>query len=57
MKDKAAGFLWEGIGVLLLVTFCIRAILAKEWVSLVVAAAGIWGEIWLMHRVWAKNYR
>lgn len=57
MKDKAAGFLWEGMGVLLLVAFCIRAILAMEWASLVVAVIAICAEMWLMQRVWAKNYR
>ncbi len=56
-KDKSAGFLWEGIGVLLLVAFRIRAILAKEWLNLVVAAIAICAEIWLMQRVWAKSYR
>ena len=46
-----------GHGVLLLVAFCIRAILAMEWASLVVAVIAICEEMWLMQRVLAKNYR
>lgn len=41
---------WETIAVLVLLAFCINAVLTKLWLSLMVALCFVALEVWLMKR-------
>lgn len=56
-KGNVVGaFLWEGIAVLILIVFCVGALLSpnRSWLSFTVALAAIGVEVWLMRR-WLRQ--
>jgi len=47
---RGVALAWEAIAVLVLLAFCINAVLTKLWLSLIVALCFVVVEIWLIRR-------
>jgi hypothetical protein len=54
--NLVGALLWEAIAVLLLVAFCVNAILSPttSWISFAIAIVAIGVEVWLVKR-WLQN--
>jgi hypothetical protein len=48
-------YFWQAMAILLLVAFCVQAILQGMWISLSVAVVAIVAEIWWMKKWWARQ--
>jgi len=48
---KGVAIAWEIIAVLVLLAYCVNAIMTRYWLSLVVALCFVALEIWLMKRL------
>jgi hypothetical protein len=53
--NQIVGLSWQFIGVLVLVAFCVNAILSGNWYSLIVAVGAIAVEVWLIRRYRREN--
>ena len=47
---KGVALVWEAIAVLVLLAFCVNAIITRLWLSLVVALCFVLLEVWLIQR-------
>jgi hypothetical protein len=55
-SGKRSGALgWQTIAVLILVAFCVNAILNRAWLSLAVALGAMLAEIWIIGKWWRQK--
>jgi hypothetical protein len=45
---KGAGLVWEVVAILVLLAYCVNAIITKSWLSLVAAICLIALQVWLL---------
>jgi hypothetical protein len=55
--NVVGAFLWQGVGVLILIALCTNIVLSgsKSWLNLAVALVAVGVEIWIIKKWWRRE--